>query len=100
MGTCRKWQCDSRQLARERKTPSRGCLGWRQRPILRRLLGVDSNPLHRLSGLQVASWCPGRIQRQIYVGPDDLARGILCDARESLTRDLPQLLSAGDAVAI
>src|SRR5271169_5227084 len=100
MGTCREWKLDSRELTRHRKATSRNRFRRWYRTTLRRLMGVDSKPLHRLSGLQAPSWRPWRIQRQVYVRPDDSPWGILRHARESLTRNLPQFLSAGDAVAI
>ena len=52
-------------------------------------MGVDSKPLHGLSGLQAPSRRPGRIQRQVYVRPDDSAWRVLRHARESFTRNLP-----------
>src|SRR5580698_4949890 len=61
---------------------------------------MDGKPLHGLSGLQAPSRRPGRIQWQVYVRPDDSAWRIVRHARESLTRNLPQFFSAGDAVAI
>src|SRR5580704_2443176 len=100
MGSCREWQRDSRKLARHRKaTPSNRIRRW-PRSTLRGLLGVDCKPLHGLSGLQTTSWGLGRIQRQVYVEPDDPARRILRHAGEPLTGNLPQFLSAGNTLAI
>jgi ergothioneine biosynthesis protein EgtB len=67
---------------------------------LRRLLGMDSKPIHRLSGIQAACRCPGRVQRQVYVESDDSAGRFVRDSCESYSRNLSKFLSTGDALAV
>ena len=64
------------------------------------LLGMDCQPLHRLSGIQASSRSTGRIQRKIYVRSDDFARGLLRHACGSRARNLSEFFSARNALAI
>ena len=81
-----------------------GCIPQRhrcgRRTTFRGLLGMDGQRLHRLSGIQAPPWSAGRIQRQVYVRPDGSARRVLRHSRESCSRDVSQLLSTSDSVAV
>src|SRR5580692_9635051 len=99
MGTCGEWKVHSRKLARQWKAASRSRVRRWPGATLRGCMGVDSKPLHGLSGLPAPSRGVGGIQRQVYVRPDDSAWRILRHACQSLTRNLPEFLSAGYAVA-
>ena len=73
----------------------------RGRPTtFRGLLGMDGQRLHRLSGIQAPPWSAGRIQRQVYVRPDGSARRVLRNSREPCARNISQLLSTSDSVAV
>lgn len=61
---------------------------------------MDCQPLHRLSGIQTSSLYIGRIQRQIYVKPDDLEGRVVRHACGSRARDISEFLSSGDALAV
>ena len=61
---------------------------------------MDCQPLHGLSGIQTSSRGIGRIQRKVYVRSDDFARGLLRHASGSHARNLSELLSTRDALAI
>ena len=61
---------------------------------------MDRQSLHGLSGIQISPWRAGRIQRQIYVKSDDLAGRIVRHACGSCARDISEILSSGDALAV
>src|SRR3954468_8539394 len=61
---------------------------------------MDPQRVPPLSRLSRRSWRPRRIQRQVYVQPNGLARRILCDFAQPHAPDLPEFLSAGEALAV
>src|SRR5271165_3597246 len=61
---------------------------------------MDGQRLHRLSRIQASSRCPRRVQRQVHVQPNDSARRIVCYPCESYSRDVSQLLSTSNEMAI
>ena len=54
----------------------------------------------RTRGFRAGRGRPRRVQRQVHVGPDGAARRLVRDAAGAPARDLPQLLPAGDALAV
>ena len=65
-----------------------------------RCLGVDGQPLHRLSGFQAGGGSGRRVQQQIHVQPDGVARRIVRDAAVAHAGHLSQLLPALCALAV
>ena len=65
-----------------------------------RCLGVDLQPLHRLSGLPSTCGRGRRIQWEIHVQPDGIARGLMRYPRIAHTQLLSQFLPAARALAI
>ena len=61
---------------------------------------MDCQPIHCSSRIQALTGCAGRIQRQIYVRPNDSPRRILCYPTRSCPRHLSQLLSTRNPLAI
>ena len=61
---------------------------------------MDFQPLHPISGIQASSRSIGRIQRKVYVRSDDFTRGLVRHACGSRARNLSQLLSTRNALAI
>ena len=68
--------------------------------VLRGLLGVDIERLPWLSGIQALEWHTGRIQRQVYERPDGIAWRVVRNAHAAYPGHLPQLLFAGNALAV
>src|SRR5437660_7868771 len=86
-----------RQSRRQRPFPSLpGCGGGQRCPGIaaddRRCLGMDRQPLYRLSALPPGGWRGRRIQRQVHVEPDGVARRRGGDAGRPYPRDLSQFL--------
>src|SRR5260370_42144260 len=69
-------------------------------PDDRRCLGVDRQPLCRLSALPSCGRRGRRIQRQVHVEPDGAARRRGGDAGRPYPRHLPQFLSARGALGV
>src|SRR5664279_4125621 len=67
---------------------------------VRRCLGMDGKPVQPLSRFQADRGSGWRVQRQVHVQPDGVARRILRDAAVAYSSDLSQLLSAPCALAI
>ena len=71
-----------------------------RRATLWRLLGMDSECLHRLSQIQISSGISGRIQRQVHVRSDDPPRRVVRHSGGSYSRNLPQFLFPRNALAV
>src|ERR1700733_2157853 len=61
---------------------------------------MDCQPVHGSSGIPSLTRCAGRIQRQIYLRPNDSAGRFLCHPTGSRPRHLSQLLSTRNPLAI
>jgi hypothetical protein len=61
---------------------------------------MDCQPLHRLPGIQASSRSSRRIQRKVYIHADDSTRGVLCHVCRSHARNLSELPSTRNALAI
>ena len=72
----------------------------RPAPAVRRRVGVDGQPVRRLSRLPAAGRGAGRVQRQVHVQPDGAARRLVRHAAQPRPRDLPQLLPARRPLAV
>ncbi len=88
-------------LRRVRRAESATCseLGAHQSNVWR-CMGVDFEPLCRLSRIQAGGRRSRRIQRQVYVQPDDPARRFVRYAAVAYSSHLPQLLSASRSLAV
>jgi hypothetical protein len=100
MGTRREPSNGPGKPARVWKTPSRCSTRCGYSAIVRRLLGMDGERLHRLSGIQASAWCARRIQRQVHVRPNDSARGIVRHSCESYSGDLSKFLFTNNQMAV
>src|SRR5687768_10318619 len=93
-----------REFRRERCAPSaaagRARAAGRGRAGVRRRVGVDAQRLRALSGLSSRAGRGWRIQRQIHVQPVRAARGLVCDAGEPHSPDIPQFLPGGRTLAV
>src|SRR5208282_206753 len=61
---------------------------------------MDGQRLHRLSRIQASCRCARRVQRQVYVRPNDSARRIVRHSRESHSRDVSEFLSTSNEMAL
>ena len=91
------WQLPGKRLP---ATGRRACRSPRPAAAVRRRLGVDRQRLPALPRLSPAGRQPRRIQRQVHVWTDGAARRPLRHAGIPRAGDLPQLLPAGDALAV
>ena len=69
-------------------------------PDVRRCLGVDGQPLYRLSPLSPGRRRDRRIQRQVHVQSDGAARRLRRDPGRACPGDLPQFFPARGALGV
>src|SRR6185437_11311518 len=67
---------------------------------VRRRMGMDVEPLHRLSGLPASDRRARRIQRQVHVWTVGVARRLVRDTGRARACELSQLLPSGGALAV